>query len=151
MEADNRKAFSTGLWNSSGEHSCPQCGRILSANVPSGELCSACRELNLFADVREYIRENDVNEFEVAIHFNIPRSKVKGWIEDGRIEYKEEGGTRFLGQGQCELCGAPIAFGSLCTNCKRKLDDKKKQGYAIIKPVDEEDDRMRFRHLKDEE
>ncbi len=146
MEVEHSTGFTKGVWFSKGEHSCPQCGRLLPATVPKGEICPACRELNLFADVREYIRQNDVNEFEVAIHFNIPRDKVKEWINEGRIEYKEEGGTRFLVHGHCELCGAPIAFGSLCSQCMRKVADKQKQGFAIIKPIDE-DDRMRFKHL----
>ena len=147
MEVEHKTGFSKGVWTGRGEHSCPQCGRMLSADVPRGELCEACKEMKLFDEVREYIRKNDVNEFEVAIHFGIPRLKVKRWIKEGRIEYKEEG-TRFLAAGHCEVCGNPIAFGTLCTRCKRKLDDQKKQGFAMIKPK-AEDERMRFRSGKE--
>ncbi len=145
MEEGHRSGISKGSFNSRivSEHACPQCGRTLPANYPNGEVCPACKEMNLFADVRDYIRANDVNEFEVAIHFNIPRSKVKQWIQEGRIEYKEEGGAKYLSHGLCELCGAPIPFGSLCTKCKRKVNDMQRQGFAIIKPS-EDDERMRF-------
>lgn len=145
MEVEHRSGFSKGSFNSRivSEHACPQCGRILPQDYPKGDFCPACKEMNLFDEVREYIRANDVNEFEVAIHFNIPRSKVKEWIAEGRIEYKEEGGMRFLAHGLCELCGAPIPFGTICTKCKRKLNDERRQGFAIIKPSDE-DERMRF-------
>ena len=143
MEVKHKTGFSKGVWTGQGEHACPQCGRLLSADTPKGEVCALCREINLFAEVREYIRTHDVNEFEVAIHFNIPRKKVLEWIKEGRIEYKEDG-TRYLARGHCEMCGNPIAFGTLCTRCKRKLDDQKKQGYALIQPK-AEDDKMRFR------
>ena len=145
MEVEHKTGFSKGVWTGRGDHSCPQCGRMLPADVPKGEVCDACKEMNLFAEVREYIRTHEVNEFEVAIHFNIPRRKVLSWIKDGRIEYREDEGTKFLARGHCEMCGAPIAFGSLCTRCKRKVEDQKKQGFAIIKPKDE-DEKMRFRN-----
>ena len=147
MEVEHKTGFSREVWKVGGDHACPQCGRPLSSSVPRGELCQGCKELNLFADVREYIRTHDVNEFEVAIHFNIPRKKVLEWIKEGRIEYKEEG-TKFLASGHCQMCGNPIAFGTLCTMCKRKLDDKKLQGFATIKPGGE-DERMRFRSSDD--
>ena len=152
MDTEHNSGFSNGKWNSKNitDHACPQCGRILPASYPNGEICPSCKEMNLFAEVREYIRDNDVNEFEVAIHFNIPRMKVKEWIEEGRIEYKEDGGTRFLSHGHCELCGASIPFGSLCTKCKRKVNDMQRQGFAIIKPKTD-DERMRFRHGEEED
>ena len=45
--------------------------------------------MNLFAEVKDYIRENDVKEIDVAEHFGIPVSKVRRWIKEGRIQYKE--------------------------------------------------------------
>ena len=100
---------------------CPQCGKML-INLPEGECCPACREMNLFADVRDYIRKEDVNEIEVADHFGLPVSRVKEWIRQGRIEYKETpNGVRVLSSGYCELCGQPVAFGIICPKCKHKL------------------------------
>ncbi len=152
MESGYNSGFSKGSFNSRMvfEHGCPQCGRTLPANYPKGEVCPACKEMNLFADVRDYIRANDVNEFEVAIHFNIPRMKVKQWIQEGRIEYKDENDTKFLSHGLCELCGTPIPFGSLCAKCKRRVNDRQRQGFAIIKPA-EEDEKMRFRYFEGED
>ena len=33
---------------------------------------------------------------QVAEHFGIPQKKVKAWIKEGRIEYKEDGDKRAL-------------------------------------------------------
>ena len=120
---------------------CPQCGKML-INLPEGECCPACREMNLFADVRDYIRKEDVNEFEVADHFGLPVSRVKEWIRQGRIEYKETpNGVRVLSSGYCELCGQPVAFGIICPKCKHKLaEEERKKGYAVFKPGEETDD-----------
>ena len=69
-------------------HECAQCGRILN-KVYKDDLCPECKDLNLFAEVKDYIRENDVKEIDVAEHFGIPVSKVRRWIKEGRIQYKE--------------------------------------------------------------
>ncbi len=142
MEVEHRKGFSKNVWTGKTDHSCPSCGILLPADVPKGQLCPACIEMNLFADVREFIRTHDVNEYEVAIHFGIPRSKVKQWIIEGRIEYKDDG-QKYLAKGHCQMCGAPVTFGNLCAACNKRLEEKKKQGFATIKPS-EEDVRMRF-------
>lgn len=101
------------------ERECKQCKRILPKNC-SGDICPTCVEINLFSEVREYIRNNDVNEFDVVEKFHIPRSKVKGWIKEGRIEYKEGTGTAKLRDCYCVDCGKPIFSGRLCADCLRK-------------------------------
>ncbi len=121
---------------------CPQCGRTIRGLV-EGELCPMCLELNLFADVREYIRSNDVNEFQVAEHFDLPREKIKQWIKEGKIEYKESpDGVMKLSDGYCQRCGRPIKFGNLCPQCKRE-ETKAMKGVGIVK-ISDEDSKMRF-------
>jgi len=65
---------------------CKTCHCII-AKSSTDLICEACKERELFAEVKEYIRTHNVNEFQVAKHFNIPLSKVKSWIQDGRVEY----------------------------------------------------------------
>lgn len=72
---------------------CKNCGRVLSPTYEA-ELCPTCEENQLFDKVRDYIRKNDVTEMQVAEHFGIPQKKVKAWIKEGRIEYKEDGDKR---------------------------------------------------------
>ena len=66
---------------------CEVCNRPLPANS-KGTICTFCAEQMLFSEVKDYIRENDVTEYDVAVHFDIPIQQVKRWIREGRIEYK---------------------------------------------------------------
>lgn len=117
---------------------CKNCGRILAPSYQE-ENCPMCIENLLFDKVREYIRKNDVTEHQVAEHFGIPQRKVKSWIKEGRIEYKENGDIKALVTLHCENCGAPVKFGTLCTKCLKMMNSAK---YEYI--GDEIDTRMRF-------
>ena len=75
---------------------CEECKRPLPLTYKEN-LCPSCIEQKLFREVKEYIRENDVNEYDVAQHFHIPHM-------------------------HCTRCGAPIAFGTLCAKCMRQKD-----------------------------
>lgn len=95
--------------------SCPQCGVQLNELYPH-ELCPTCMEQNLFNEVKDYIRNNDVHEQDVANHFNIPVRKVRSWIREGRIQYKGDSKDAISGV-QCRYCGKPISFGVACSEC----------------------------------
>lgn len=122
---------------------CEFCNRPLPIKYEF-DLCPRCQENKLFEDVREYIRGNDVNEFEVATHFGISVRKVRDWIREGRIEYKakDEETQKILANLRCEICGAPVQFGVLCTKCSRNLHAKK--GYGAFSIPNNEESRMRF-------
>ena len=106
---------------------CKNCGRVLSPTYEA-ELCPTCEENQLFDKVRDYIRKNDVTEMQVAEHFGIPQKKVKAWIKEGRIEYKEDGDKRALVSIRCARCGAKVTFGTLCSRCLKimKLENTQK-------------------------
>lgn len=109
---------------------CQYCGKPL-PDTYKQDLCPICYENQLFQQVKEYIRENDVNEFDVASHFHIPLSRVKSWIREGRIEYKENTIQPALRNLHCQKCGAPISFGSLCSNCLKKQN---RHGTSYVSP-----------------
>ena len=94
---------------------CELCRRPLS-NDFEGDVCPACEEQALFQEVKTYIRENDVTEYDVAEHFGIPKYRIKQWIREGRIEYKEKELNKHI-TFHCQKCGAQISFGTLCTKC----------------------------------
>lgn len=94
---------------------CKQCGRYLNEQYTQ-DICPVCIEMNLFSEVKDYIRENDVKEMDVAEHFHIPVSKVRGWIREGRIQYKGEDGKTISGV-HCRICGKSIDFGTYCPEC----------------------------------
>ena len=110
------------------------------------ELCPFCKENQLFSEVKEYIRSKDVNEYQVAEYFNIPRRLVKKWILEGRIEYKED--EERLDTLHCAKCGEPITFGNLCQKCYRELNNMERAGFGAIS-FDSEDNRMRFLEKND--
>ena len=118
---------------------CEFCGRPLPVHFESN-LCPKCQDTQLFRQVKEFIRSNDVNEYEVAEHFGIPIKQVKAWIREGRIEYRtsESGSSISM---HCQRCGAPVSFGTLCPKCLKLLNGNK--GVSMQK-LNSGDSKMRY-------
>ncbi len=110
-----KELFETGIKR------CTSCNCDLPEGY-EGEICPRCKETELFEQVKEYIRSNDVTEWDVAEKFGIPRRKVRNWISQGRIEYKDDG-TQHFGKiyERCSVCGNPVLFGAECSNCAKKF------------------------------
>ncbi len=125
---------------------CAVCRRTL-PDTYEGELCPACQENQLFSEVKEYIRANDVTEYQVAEEFNIPRLLVKKWIAEGRIEYKEE--EEKIANLHCSMCGETITFGTLCQKCYREKYHTRSV-YATLQEA-AENSKMRFLEKDDDE
>lgn len=104
-------------WINANHRECIQCGRRL-GEFYREDICPSCKEFNLFLEVKEYIRTNNVKEMDVAEHFNIPVSKVRTWIREGRIVYKTSDGKTISGV-YCQICGKKIEFGTVCPKCLR--------------------------------
>lgn len=98
---------------------CKNCGATFLARR-NKVLCKSCHETALFAQVKKYIQQNEVTEFEVANYFRIPLRLVKKWIREGRIDYKEK--NLATANKHCRTCGTPISFGNYCCDCLRFLD-----------------------------
>lgn len=121
-------------------HPCVGCGRLL-PNKYEQDKCDVCQEQELFEKVRDYIRNNVVNEYDVTMHFNIPLRKVKKWIKEGRIEYCDKGTSSIYGV-KCQMCGKSITFGTLCQQCLKKVNKGATLGYDnFTKP---KEDRIYF-------
>lgn len=118
--------------------SCEQCGARLHDSYPK-TLCPSCIERNLFSDVKEFIRSrNDVREQDVAQEFNIPIRKVRDWIKEGRIQYKDDKGNT-ISSVSCRVCGKPISFGVTCPKCHSMQNLQ-----VFVAQKKEEDAEMRF-------
>lgn len=117
---------------------CEYCGNPLSLDY-QGVVCPSCSEQQLFREVKDYIRDNDVTEYDVAKHFNIPLHRVKQWIREGRIEYKANPDSGKVISTHCKECGAPISFGTLCSKCLKKQNIS---GFSKTTP--NESGRMRY-------
>lgn len=122
---------------------CQYCGTTMPVTVKY-PYCDSCREIILFQKVKDFIRENDVNEFQVAAQFGLPLRTVKGWIKEGRIEYKETaaGAKALNNKLKCERCGAPVTFGTVCPKCLKAMNNNVK-GYGMQQTA-QGDDRMFF-------
>lgn len=103
---------------------CEFCNRIMPSDV-SGNVCPSCKEEYLFSKVKDYIRDNEVNEYMVADHFQIPLRRVRRWIKEGRIEYVDID-VRIVGT-TCQRCGKRVSFGTLCPECMRLLNFSNKK------------------------
>ena len=126
---------------------CKNCGKPLLESYER-ELCSFCETQLIFDDVREYIRSEEVTEYDVAKHFDIPVGMVQQWIKEGRIEYKERGEKTIL-SSFCQRCGAKVTFGTLCQKCLKELNAQHK-GY-LVKDVSEEETIGKIRYLENVE
>lgn len=120
---------------------CERCNRPLPSKY-ADIVCPACKEHQLFWEVKEFIRANIVNEHDVAEHFNIPLKKVKGWIREGRIEYRTDNPEDNIAAIHCIECGAPIAYGTLCQDCMRIANVG--MGYSAFQKEKYVDSEMRF-------
>lgn len=119
------------------ENECRQCGKTLNPQYKD-DLCPACKEMNLFNQVKEYIRSNEVNEADVAEHFGLPNTQVRKWIREGRIQYKDTG-SDVISSIYCQICGKPLDFGNLCAECRHL------QGLEVVtKMYQQEKGKMRF-------
>lgn len=118
---------------------CEFCGRTLPKHY-EGTLCPTCQEAQFFRNVRDYIRANTVNEYEVAEHFHIPLRQIKEWIREGRIEYHEVNTASTISGMHCQRCGAPVSFGTLCPNCLKLMNTQGRSVAPAISP----DSRMHY-------
>lgn len=118
-------------------------------NVPmpltyENSVCPGCVEEKLFRDVKEYIRSNDVTEYDVAYEFHIPIRKVKKWIQEGRIEYKEDITQKNIMDVHCKVCGKPISFGTICSSC---LKQSASSNQVLVSSKQETENRNRVGHI----
>lgn len=118
---------------------CEICRRPLALDY-EGTLCQLCEEQALFMRVKEFIRENDVTEYDVVEEFHIPLSRVKHWIREGRIEYKDKELNKRISYN-CQGCGAQISFGTLCAKC---LKQSNMEVHAAAMLTSNAQTRMRF-------
>jgi hypothetical protein len=107
---------------------CSICGKRLPDSYTE-DCCPSCLDARLLRDAKDYIRENNVNEYQVAEHFGIPVRTVKDWIRAGHIEYRTNTSASTFTL-HCQHCGAPVTFGSVCPACLKMMNGSGK-GYGL--------------------
>ena len=107
---------------------CPSCGTLMAWK---GEIfkCSTCghEEYDDFTRVKKYLELNPkATAYAIATALHLPLSQINGYVETGRLEVTPDSKVYF----QCQLCGAPIRYGKICTTCATK-SIAQKQGYRV--------------------
>ena len=102
---------------------CGECKKMLPEEYEY-EYCPQCIEQRLFREVRDYIRSNNVTEYDVAEEFQLPVRRVKAWIREGRIQYQEDGEKQVIGS-RCARCGELITIGTFCPKCIKYMQTPK--------------------------
>ena len=72
---------------------CKECHCLLPTSY-EGTLCPRCLETQLFHEVKDYIQANNATAYDVATHFHLPLARIKEWIDEGMIEYKDAPGYK---------------------------------------------------------
>ena len=84
---------------------CKGCGQTFSRLTAQG-FCEKCADYELYKKVKEYVRAHDnVNEWMVADVFDIPVERVKNWIREGYLSYKDQKNVTPIYSGGSKLKG----------------------------------------------
>ncbi len=119
---------------------CEDCHQMLPAEYEF-DVCPRCTEERLFREVRDFIRKNEVTEYDVAEEFGLPVKRVKSWIREGRIQYQQDGAMQSLGN-HCARCGEVVVSGEFCPKC---LEYMRRPKGTVVEDLDAFDEsRMRF-------
>lgn len=118
---------------------CKDCKRLLPEDYEL-DLCENCLEDHLFREVRDYIRKNDVTEYDVADYFQLPLRRVRSWIREGRIQYSKDDNKKVIGM-HCGRCGELITRGHFCPKCLAYMKNNRGVGMNM---EDMDNSKMRF-------
>ena len=98
---------------------CKNCKRLF--NYLSGpKICPECqRELeDKFQEVKEYLSSHqNAGIDEVSKETEVSVKQIKEWIREERLVLSSGLGGEIV----CEQCGAPIATGRFCVQCKAEI------------------------------
>lgn len=84
---------------------CKGCGKPF-ARLSAQGYCEKCADYELYKKVKEYVRAHDnVNEWMVADVFDIPVERVKRWIKEGYLSYKDQKTVSPIDTGEAKIRG----------------------------------------------
>lgn len=101
---------------------CKRCGRLFKMDVYESELCPNCLKIDEddFEKVREYLYEhNTATAIEISEQTDVDITQIERYLKNGRLEIPENSPI-FI---KCEMCGADIRSGRLCSACSIKMSN----------------------------
>ncbi|MCR4590359.1 MAG: flagellar protein [Lachnospiraceae bacterium] len=129
---------------------CGICRKLFQYGGIGPVLCPGCREQDEedFQRVKNYLRDNPGRTVvETAKACEVDPDRIRAWLKDERLEFTGDGNTGLF----CEKCGAAIASGTICDDCRMALSRAAGELMRSIerptaeqKVVSKGKDRMRF-------
>jgi hypothetical protein len=99
---------------------CPRCGKIYEPvkNVP---VCHECveQENRDLKTLSEYLRKFPMaSAIEVTERTNVPVAQIMRFVRAGALRLTEP-----PEQFKCRMCGDPVKKGTLCGDCREKVEE----------------------------
>jgi NMD protein affecting ribosome stability and mRNA decay len=98
---------------------CMRCGRVFESEE-NKELCPECylEDKKELKKVRDYLNMNPLaSVMDVCKKTGVSQAQILRFIKDGSLKIRKP-----LEGFKCRLCGKPIKNGSLCSNCREKIE-----------------------------
>ena len=108
---------------------CPRCKGKMEYIAVGEYRCKTCRMVTRddYGKVRAYIDAHGrATSLEIEEATGVPKEVVDTFLRQGKLEITS-GPSGYL---RCELCGADIRFGRICSKCAR-TDGAKMKGYYV--------------------
>lgn len=129
---------------------CEKCGGKMVYVFGETFECTECknRKLTDFGKIREYL---EINGPQTAVTISrdtgVDVKKIQSYLDEGRIEISESSDVYI----KCQICGADIRYGKICSECAAKMSRTGEKGMFVgekIKPSGNNGSRMHTMHNK---
>ncbi|MCX8093537.1 MAG: MerR family transcriptional regulator [Candidatus Goldbacteria bacterium] len=98
---------------------CERCGRVFDSEG-SEELCPECylEDKKDLKKVKDYLNKNPLaSVMEVCEKTGVPQAQILRFVRDGNLKLRTP-----LKKFKCSLCGKPVIKGTICDECKGKIE-----------------------------
>ncbi|MDD7147484.1 MAG: hypothetical protein SOY45_05720 [Lachnospiraceae bacterium] len=109
---------------------CEECGGIMIFKGVGEYHCEDCRHVQYddYGKARLYIeKHHGANAAQVEAATGVSQKTIRQMLKDNKLEISQDS-TAFL---KCEICGASIRSGKLCSKCEmnyhRRLEEEQRQ------------------------
>jgi len=112
---------------------CDICGKLFLYNG-SNSICPDCfnNEEKDFELVKDYLWDHPKASLtQVCEETGVKESKVLKYLREGRISLADDSDIK----ANCEICGVAIAYGRICTNCAKQLQNAAQGSTSKAEPL----------------
>lgn len=134
---DSREKFKRDVLNVSDynrPYECSGCGGLMIFKGCGEYECENCRNIEYddYGKARNYIEKNPgATSADITLNTGVSQKAIRQMLKESRLEVAQDSKVLM----KCEMCGADIRTGSLCTNCEiayhRKLEEKQRAAHHM--------------------